>query len=189
MEQTLKQIRACKLCQSELPRPANPILQAHANSKILIAGQAPGAITDTKSLPFDDQSGNRLRSWLNVSKSEFYNQENFAIVPMGFCYPGKGASGDLPPKPICAATWREQLLSQLPHIKLTLILGKYAIKWHLQTQQSITTLAQQWQQQLQQGYMVLPHPSPRNNRWLSKNIWFEQEAIPQLQQHVLSCLK
>ena len=108
---------------------------------------------------------------------------------MGFCYPGKGKSGDLPPIPRCAETWRDRLLSQLPHIRLTLILGKYAIAWHLNSKDSITSLSQQWSKHLQDGYIVLPHPSPRNNRWLTKNPWFETHVVPTLQQQVAALLK
>ncbi|GHF93670.1 uracil-DNA glycosylase family protein [Thalassotalea marina] len=184
----LRQIRQCSLCQQNLPRAANPILQASNHSKILIAGQAPGAVTDEKNIPFDDLSGQRLRHWLGVTREQFYHADNFAILPMGFCFPGKGKNGDLPPLTLCAETWRKQLLNSMHNIELTLILGKYAIEWHLNTKESITVLTKQWQQQILQGYLVLPHPSPRNNRWLAKNTWFEQDVIPQLRLKVQSVL-
>ncbi|WP_448550066.1 uracil-DNA glycosylase family protein [Thalassotalea fusca] len=161
-----------------------PILQASFHSKILIAGQAPGIVTHEKGIPFDDKSGERLRGWLGVDRNQFYDAELFAIVPMAFCYPGKGNSGDLPPPAICAQTWRKKLLAQLPNIELTLILGKYAANWHLHTNSSISALASNWKQNLAGNYMVLPHPSPRNNRWLKNNIWFEQEAVPSLQKTI-----
>jgi uracil-DNA glycosylase len=123
-----------------------------------------------------------------VDEKQFYNPELFAIVPMGFCYPGKGKSGDLPPLPLCAKTWRTMLIHQLDHIQLTIILGKHAVKWHLNTNDSVTHLASQWQTLLTQQNLVLPHPSPRNNSWLKKNSWFEQDVIPQLQQRVKSLL-
>jgi len=166
-----------------------PILQGSYNSKILIAGQAPGIVTHEKGIPFDDKSGERLRGWLGVDRNQFYNAKLFAIVPMAFCYPGKGTSGDLPPPPICANTWREKLLSQLPNIELTLILGKYAAQWHLKSNASITVLAQDWQQHMKKQYVVLPHPSPRNNRWLKNNPWFEQQTIKALQDETTRILE
>lgn len=184
----VKQIKACALCQPNLPRSANPIIQVNQQSKILIVGQAPGAITDDKNIPFDDASGQRLRQWLEVSREQFYNAYNFAIVPMGFCYPGKGKNGDLPPLPLCAQTWRTPLLDTLKNIELTIILGKHAIEWHLETKAPITELARQWQDSLNNGYIVLPHPSPRNNRWLAKNSWFEQDVIPKLRLSIQSIL-
>ena len=177
----LKEIRKCQICRDTLPLPPKPILQASNSSKILIAGQAPGAVTHNKGIPFDDMSGDRLRKWLGVDRAQFYDPTLFAIIPMAFCYPGKGSSGDLPPPPICAQTWRSQLLQQLPHIALTLILGKYAVNWHLKTNAPISDLARNWQINLSEQFVVLPHPSPRNNRWLKNNSWFEKETIPALQ--------
>jgi len=188
MQNLLTQIKQCHLCENELPLSPNPILQASAKSKILIAGQAPGKVTHDKGKPFDDMSGERLRKWLGINTEEFYNDELFAIIPMGFCYPGKGKSGDLPPIKKCANTWRTLLLEQLNQLELTIIVGKYAIDWHLSSKESITKLAQQWEQQLKHKFIVLPHPSPRNNIWLKKNPWFEQEVIPVLQQRIKGIL-
>ena len=185
MQKLLNNIRACTLCKNSLPLDPKPILQANKFSKILIAGQAPGAITHEKGIPFDDKSGQRLREWLGVTKAQFYDPTLFAIIPMSFCYPGKGKSGDLPPISLCGQTWRTELLSQLNHIELTIVLGKHAIEWHLKTREPITTLSKNWQQSLTKKYIVLPHPSPRNNIWLKKNQWFEQNAIPPLQKHIL----
>jgi len=184
MQALLQKVRQCALCENELPLPPKPILQASCQSKILIVGQAPGAKTHDKGLPFDDKSGERLRAWLGVDKVQFYNPRNFAILPMGFCYPGKGKSGDLPPIPLCAQTWRKDLLAELRQIKLTIILGKYAINWHLQSTQPITELAQDWQRLLLSNQLVLPHPSPRNNIWLKRNSWFEETLVPILQSKV-----
>lgn len=204
-QQLFAEIQACNKCQDQLPLPAKPILQVNEKARILIAGQAPGAVTHDKGIPFDDKSGDRLRQWLNVSREQFYNPELFAIVPMGFCYPGKGKSGDLPPIPTCAQTWQQPLLDKLTNIELTIVLGQYAINWHLAEhlkiakiqagkekadkiqkakKPSITKLTQQWQQLLTQNIIVLPHPSPRNNIWLKRNPWFEQEVIPALQARV-----
>ncbi len=141
-----------------------------------------------KEIPFDDKSGDRLRGWLGVNKEQFYNPQLFAILPMGFCYPGKGKSGDLPPIPLCADTWRDNVLTSFTQVELTIILGKYAIEWHLHSKKPITNLAKQWQELLQENKLVLPHPSPRNNIWLKKNAWFEQEVIPVLQDKVKSIL-
>lgn len=194
-------ISQCQLCINQLPEAPNPILQCSTQSKILLAGQAPGIITHQKSRPFDDKSGERLRKWLGVETCQFYNPDLFAIVPMGFCYPGKGKSGDLPPIPLCAKTWRKPLLSQLSGIELTILMGKYAIDWHikaladnqenafsLKPYKNATEVIQDWQTLMQYKLIALPHPSPRNNMWLKKNPWFEQTLIPQLQQHVLSLI-
>ena len=181
MEDLLKQIRQCNLCKNNLPLEPIPIIQASSHSKILIVGQAPGIVTHNKGIPFDDKSGDRLRAWLGVTKTQFYNPALFAIIPMGFCYPGKGKSGDLPPIPLCAETWRVKLLAKLKNIELTIILGKYAIDWHLHSKAPITELAMQWRTLLASQQIVLPHPSPRNNIWLKKNQWFEKDVIPQLQ--------
>ncbi len=188
MQELLIQIRRCALCKQSLPFAPKPILQASPQSKILIVGQAPGVKTHEKGIPFDDLSGDRLRAWIGVDKNQFYQPNNFAIIPMGFCYPGRGKSGDLPPIPLCAETWREQLLAQLEQIELTIILGKYAINWHLHSSAPITKLAQQWQSLLSSKQVVLPHPSPRNNRWLKRNDWFEKDVIPTLRSKVRDVL-
>ncbi len=188
MQKLLAQIRQCTLCEQNLPFEPKPILQASADSKILIVGQAPGVKAHKKAMPFDDLSGDRLRNWLGVDKAQFYQANNFAIVPMGFCYPGRGKSGDLPPLPLCAATWREALLAKLTKVELTILLGRYAINWHLHSSAPITELAQQWQSLLQSKQLVLPHPSPRNNIWLKRNDWFETAVIPVLQTKVNNIL-
>lgn len=184
MQSLLTQIKQCRLCEQSLPFEPNPILQISGNSRILIVGQAPGANTQKKSIPFDDKSGDRLRRWLGVSKAQFYNDELFAILPMSFCYPGRGKSGDLPPLPRCAETWRELILAKLNSVELTIILGKYAIEWHLHSKAPITELASLWPNFLAKNQIVLPHPSPRNNIWLKKNQWFETKVIPQLQRRI-----
>ena len=184
----ISKIRQCQLCQDKLPLPAKPILQFSKHSRILIAGQAPGQKTHHKGIPFDDASGERLRAWLGVNRNQFYDDNLFAVVPMGFCYPGTGKSGDLPPTPLCAATWRKQIMAQMPAIELTVILGKYAIEWHLQSKATITKLSQNWQTSLLANHLVLPHPSPRNNLWLKRNPWFEHEVIPVLKNKVAAIL-
>ncbi|MCR8922349.1 uracil-DNA glycosylase family protein [Dasania sp. GY-MA-18] len=185
----LKDIRACSLCEPHLPCGARPVLQAHRSAKILIAGQAPGRKVHESGIPFDDASGDRLRDWLGVSRQQFYDPKLFAITPMGFCYPGTGQSGDLPPRPECAATWRQQLLAQLPNIELSLVLGRYAQAYHLSPQQkNLTATVQAWQVYWPQQ-LPLPHPSPRNNLWLRRNPWFEAEVLPALKQRVKHLLQ
>ncbi|MCF1428756.1 MAG: uracil-DNA glycosylase family protein [Shewanella sp.] len=190
----LADIRACTLCQHALPLPARPILQAGSGARILVAGQAPGSKTHDKGRPFDDASGERLRNWLGVDKETFYNPDCFAIVPMGFCYPGtfeKGGKkrGDKPPRPECCATWHPQLLPLLTNIELTLVLGQYAIDYHLAAagKLTVTRAVQSWQD-FWPDKMVLPHPSPRNNLWLKRHPKFEQTLLPLLQARVQQLL-
>jgi uracil-DNA glycosylase len=182
-----RQIESCTLC--DVPLGPKPIFQAHPAARLLIAGQAPGSKTHERGVPFDDASGDRLRQWLGVTREQFYNEEIVAVVPMGFCYPGTGTSGDLPPRPECADTWRERVLQALPNIELTVIIGRYAIDWHLPEYKasSVTQVAKDWRQQLP-AIIALPHPSPRNNRWLKQNPWFETDVIPVLRQHVARLL-
>ena len=163
------QVRGCTICAPHLPDGVRPVLQANSKAKILIAGQAPGRRVHASGIPFDDPSGDRLRDWMGVTPKQFYNSELFAIVPMGFCYPGTGKSGDLPPRPECAATWRALLLRQLPGIETSLVIGEYAHEYHFgKNNLTVTKLVENWQQYWP-GQIPLPHPSPRNNIWLKKN--------------------
>ena len=159
------------------------------SAKILIVGQAPGRRVHETGIPFDDPSGNRLREWMGIDKSVFYDESKIAIVPMGFCFPGTGKSGDLPPRPECAETWRKKLLNELPQISLTLVIGQYAQAWHLGqlVKQNLTETVKAWKE-FGPEIIPLPHPSPRNNIWLKKNPWFEQEVLPKLQAKVKSIL-
>lgn len=184
LDMLLAQIRACTIC-ADLPLGPKPLLQAGQTAKILIVGQAPGSKTHIKGRPFDDASGRRLRDWLGVTDSQFYDPANFAIVPMGFCFPGTGRGGDLPPRPECAPQWRQPLLDGLPEIKLTLVLGQYAMNWHLPSAkgQSLTKTVERWEE-FWPNLLPLPHPSPRNIRWFRNNPWFEQDVIPHLQKRV-----
>ena len=160
-------------------------MQFNPEAKVLIAGQAPGRITLEKGIPFDDPSGNRLRDWLGVSSTSFYDASHFAILPMAFCYPGTGKGGDLAPPSICSETWREDLLRQLPNIKLTLVIGQYALDWHLGStqQRTLTETVKNWQSYWPE-VLPMPHPSPRNNRWLKQNPWFAETVLPALKQRV-----
>ncbi|MEL6871051.1 MAG: uracil-DNA glycosylase family protein [Pseudomonadota bacterium] len=184
----IRQVRACTLCAETLVHGVRPVLQMHPQARILIAGQAPGARVHATGIPFDDASGRRLRDWMGVSEQRFYDERQIAILPMGLCYPGKGASGDLPPLPICAQTWRERLLAQMPAIGLTLVIGRYAQAWHLpEASQTLTETVRQWDSQVD-NLIPLPHPSPRNNIWLKRNPWFEARTIPALQRRIADLL-
>ena len=184
----LTDIRACTLCTAHLPLRPRPIVQAHGRARILIAGQAPGRKVHASGIPFDDVSGNRLRDWLGLSREVFYDPAQVAIVPIGFCYPGTGPSGDLPPRPECAQAWRAALLSHLKHIELTLVIGSYAQAYHLPNAGStVTEVVQAWRSTWPHT-VALPHPSPRNNRWLKHNPWFEAERVPELKTRVKEVL-
>jgi uracil-DNA glycosylase len=188
LEALLPRVRSCTLCADFLPKGPRPVVQASVQAPILIAGQAPGRKVHESGKPFDDASGDRLRDWLGVSRDEFYDPTKFAILPMGFCYPGTGANGDLPPRPECAPTWRTQLLRALPRLQFTLAIGQYAIRWHLPQQyKSVTAAAQDWSLYWP-GLLAMPHPSPRNNLWLRRNPWFEAEVVPRLQERVQQLL-
>jgi uracil-DNA glycosylase len=183
-------INNCNLCSEHLPLGPRPVVQAHPSARILIVGQAPGTAVHKTGIPFNDPSGDRLRRWLGVSKTIFYDEQQIALVPMGFCYPGRGNGGDLPPRPECAATWRKPLLSHLQQIELTIAVGRYAIDWHLQPSKTstLTDIVRTWQDYAPE-VVPLPHPSPRNTRWLQRNPWVEAEIVPYLQQRVKSALE
>ena len=186
IEQLLCEIRCCKVCAAQLPLGPRPIIRAEASAKILIVGQAPGTKVHASGIHWDDQSGKRLRSWLGVTPDVFYDESKFAIVPMGFCYPGKGKSGDLPPRPECAPLWHHQLLNLMPNIKLTILIGQYAQERYLfdRRKTTLTETVRSWREYIDLGYMPLVHPSPRNGIWLRKNPWFETEVVPHLKQMV-----
>ncbi|MEM7233286.1 MAG: uracil-DNA glycosylase family protein [Planctomycetota bacterium] len=185
----VRDIRDCRICVDHLKDGVRPVLQVDAKSRILIAGQAPGRRVHESGVPFDDPSGDRLRDWLGVDRETFYDPKCFAILPMGFCYPGTGRSGDLPPRPECAEAWRQQLLDRLPQLELSLVIGAYAQRWHLPDVASkrLTDVVRDWQS-YGPSVIPLPHPSPRNNIWLRKNPWFEDELLPVLRQRVSSLL-
>jgi len=183
----LESVRQCRLCEKSLPLGPRPVLQVSARARILIAGQAPGRRVHGTGVPFDDPSGDRLRAWLGISRDVFYDAEKIAILPMGFCYPGTGKSGDLPPRPECAVAWRHQLLQRLGQTRLTLVIGQYAQKWHLHTHKNLTETVRAWQD-YGPGVIPLPHPSPRNNIWLKKNPWFSESLLPRLRSAAFEAL-
>jgi uracil-DNA glycosylase len=182
------EVRACRICDDHLPLGARPIIQADPGARILIAGQAPGRRVHETGIPFNDPSGIRLRQWMGVDEHTFYDARQIALLPMGFCFPGSGRSGDLPPRPECAANWRQALLEQLPGIELTIAVGAYAINWHLPEEAgSLAEIVSRWRE-FEPALFPAPHPSPRNNRWLRNHTWFEEEAVPALQARVHRCL-
>ena len=185
------EIRACQLCKSDMQRAPNPILQVSETAKILIAGQAPGNLADLSGKPFTDPSGERLRAWLGIDETTFYDASKVAIVPMGFCFPGYDKNGgDIPPMKRCAPTWRAQLLSQMPNLRVTILVGGYAQKWHLgtRTEKTLTATVAKWRDFVSEGLFTMPHPSWRNNAWLKRNPWFGAELLPELRRHVQACL-
>jgi uracil-DNA glycosylase len=185
----LADIRSCTACAQHLPMGPRPVVQVHPSARILIAAQAPGRKVHETGIPFNDASGDRLRDWLGLSRDTFYNPKLVAIVPMGFCFPGTGRSGDLPPRPECAALWREQLLARLKHIRLKLIIGKYAQAYHLAGtgHASLSDAVKDWHT-MWPHTVALPHPSPRNNLWLKRHPWFEAELVPALKPIVQKAL-
>jgi uracil-DNA glycosylase len=157
----------------------------------MIIGQAPGRRAHESNTPWNDPSGDRLRMWLNLNREEFYDTRKIAITPMGFCYPGKGKSGDLPPPPLCAPTWHGRIRAALPNIELTLLIGQYAHAYYLGSRRKATLgeTVRAWREYVEEGFMPLVHPSPRNTLWLRKNPWFEQEIVPYLQARMVVLLK
>ena len=186
----LNEIKACRVCEASLPLGPRPVLVANASAKILIVGQAPGIRVHESGIAWDDQSGNRLRDWMGITTEDFYDETKVAIVPMGFCYPGTQNGGDLPPRKECAEHWHERLMAQLIDIKLTLVIGRYAQGYLLgqRNKTNLTKTVEAWKE-YRPKYIPLPHPSPRNHRWLKKNAWFVDEVIPYLRQRVRRVLR
>ena len=174
--------RQCTVCEKHLPLAPRPVFQGCAESRILIIGQAPGIKAHDSATPWNDASGDRLRYWMGVDRDAFYNERLFALIPMGFCYPGKGKSGDLPPRPECAPLWHERLFRQMK-VGTTLLIGQYAQNYYLKDKRTLTERVKDWRDYLP-DYYVLPHPSPRNNIWLKKNPWFEGEVIPAMRESI-----
>lgn len=189
MQELLSKIRQCTECKDNLPFGCRPVLEGSEESKILIIGQAPGKIVHNTGIPWNDASGKNLRAWMNVDSETFYNPEIMGIVPMGFCYPGTGKSGDLPPRKECAPLWHEALLAKMPKIELILLIGAYAQKYYLKKERkkNLTQTVQHFEEYLPL-YFPLPHPSPRNNIWQKKNPWFKEEVLPFLKERVSGLL-
>ena len=184
----LKDVRACRFCEVHLPLGPRPLVQASTRSRIVIIGQAPGKAAHESGKPWADRSGDRLRDWLGVDDETFYDETQVAIVPMGFCYPGTGERGDLPPRPECAATWHERLRRALGGVELVVLAGRYAIEHELGGRYGTLTEAVAAWPHLLPSKIALPHPSPRNNRWLARHDWFERETVPALRERVTAVL-
>ncbi|PZM13229.1 uracil-DNA glycosylase family protein [Rhizobium tubonense] len=194
-----RDISACRVCRDapargmeyRLPHEPRPVVVLSSRARILIAGQAPGLRVHQSGLPFDDASGDRLRQWLGVDRGMFYDAERFAMVPMGFCFPGYDAKGgDLPPRRECAPLWRQAAMAAMPQVELILTVGQYAQTWHLGSvrMSSMTETVAEWRRYLltnrSPAMLPLPHPSWRNSGWLKRNPWFEAELVPELQKRV-----
>ena len=179
-----KSARSCNLCAAELSHGVRPVFQVGERARVLVVGQAPGSKVHETGVPFDDPSGDRLRDWMGIDRETFYDERQVALLPMGFCYPGRGKSGDLPPIPRCAATWRQDFIDLLPNVRLTLVIGQYAQEWHLpQRAKTLTDTVRDWRR-YENSVIPLPHPSPRNNIWLKKNPWFSAELLPEVRRRV-----
>ena len=187
----LLRIRACRTCEAFLPLGPRPVVQAAPTARLLIVSQAPGRKVHETGIPFNDPSGDRLRDWLGIDKAIFYDAHQVAIVPMGFCFPGSGRSGDLPPRPECAPDWHPQVLPRLRQVRLTLAIGQYAQAGLLRDQRggTLTDTVRDWRDHLAHGILPLPHPSPRNRLWLARNPWFEAELVPELRSRVAAVLQ
>jgi uracil-DNA glycosylase len=185
----LKKVRDCTICEPHLPLGANPVLRASASARLLIVGQAPGTKVHASGVPWADASGNRLRDWLGMDSGMFYDERVVAIVPMAFCYPGRGNGGDLPPRRECASTWHPQLLPLLEKVELILLIGSYSQAAFLGAARraTLTETVRDARAYLPR-YMPLPHPSPRNQMWLRRNPWFDADIVPMVRAQVASAL-
>ena len=185
MNSLIKEIKQCEVCKENLPLGPRPVVAASESSSILIIGQAPGFKVHKTGIPWDDPSGERLRDWMGIDTNTFYDSSKIALVPMGFCYPGKGKSGDLPPRPECAPLWHQPLLNSMPDIQLTLLFGQYAQHYYLKerVKKTLTETVKHYEEYAPQ-YLPMPHPSPRNNIWLKKNPWFQQKLLPELKSRI-----
>ncbi len=181
LDALLAEARACRVCEAHLPLGPRPVLRASITARLLIVGQAPGTRVHATGLPFDDPSGDRLRQWLDVDRDTFYDESRIAIIPSGFCYPGKGRHGDLPPRPECAPLWHPRLRALMPGLELTLLVGAYAQAYYLADRRKATLAetVRAWRAYLPE-FLPTPHPSPRNKLWLKRNPWFEAEVVPEL---------
>ena len=183
------EVAACAVCAPHLPLGPRPVLQVGAGARLLIAGQAPGRVVHRRGVPFDDRTGDALRAWLGIDRATFYDPERVAILPLGFCYPGRGRGGDRPPRPECAPLWQARLLARMPAIRLTLLLGRHAQRHHLgaRCEPSLTRTVLAFRDYLP-SHFPLPHPSPRNRPWLHRHPWFEDDVLPALRTEVQRAL-
>ncbi|KAF0809438.1 hypothetical protein A167_01721 [Alcanivorax sp. S71-1-4] len=184
----LEEVRACRLCEDVLPLGPRPVIRAARSARILIIGQAPGTRVHATGIPWNDPSGDRLREWLAMDAETFYDERRIAIMPMGLCYPGRGRSGDLPPRPECAPTWHDRVRAELPALRLTLLIGQYAQRYYLPAWRGSLTENVRHYAAAPPGLFPLPHPSPRNRLWLRQRPWFEAEVVPALREAVREAL-
>jgi uracil-DNA glycosylase len=188
LAELLVEVRACTVCAASLPSGPRPIVQVGAGASVVIIGQAPGRRVHESGIPWDDPSGSTLRDWLGLTATEFYDDQIVALIPMGLCYPGSAASGDNPPRPECAPLWHDKLLAQVAKDRLEIIIGTYAQGRYIENRaKTLTDTVAQWQDHLPER-IVLPHPSPRNRHWLTKNPWFEAETLPMVKARVAQVL-
>jgi uracil-DNA glycosylase len=185
LEALLAAVRDCRTCEAHLPLGPRPVLRAGESARILIVGQAPGLRVHLTGIPWDDPSGDRLLGWMGVAADAFYDESRIAIIPMGFCYPGRGIGGDLAPRPECAALWLDHLLARLPRIELILLIGQHAQRHFLDSRRkaSLAETVKAWREYAPQ-YIPLPHPSPRNQPWFKRHPWFEQQLVPVLRARI-----
>lgn len=179
-----EKIKSCDYCTAFLPLGPHPVFRFSETSRILIIGQAPGTRVHETGIPWNDKSGDRLREWLQLDKNQFYDESKIAIMPMGFCYPGRLPNGgDAPPRPECAPLWHEKILKTMPDIEITLLVGLYAQKYYLKNkaQKTLTDTVKQWKD-YRPNFFPLPHPSWRNTAWIKKNPWFEKDLLPDLRE-------
>lgn len=190
LEDLLAEVRACKVCDAHLPLGAKPVVRINAQARILISGQAPGIKVHQTGLSWNDRSGDKLREWMGIGRDIFYNESLVAVLPKGFCYPGKGTRGDLPPRKECAELWFERLLAQMPNLQLILPIGIHAQEYFLnkKRKKTMALTVKAWEEYMP-AYMPLPHPSPRNIMWFRKNPWLEQDVIPALKEKVAGVLQ
>ena len=189
LDALLGAVRACRACEAHLPLGPRPVLQAHEMARILVVGQAPGLRVHETGIPWNDASGGRLRAWMGIDPLTFYDASRIAIVPMGYCYPGRGSGGDLPPRPECARLWLDHVLARLPRIELTLLIGAHAQRHFLgaRRQPTLAKTVADWTRYAPR-WLPLPHPSPRNQPWLARHPWFERELLPTLRARVVHIL-
>lgn len=191
LDQLEARIRACQLCRPEMSCAPKPVFAISETASVLVAGQAPGNLAMQSGRPFTDPSGVRLRDWMGVDEAVFYDASQIAILPMGFCFPGYDKhGGDRPPMKRCAETWRATLLGKMPNIQTIILVGAYAMRWHLgkRMKRNLTETVQNWQSYTSEGLFTLPHPSWRNNAWIRKHPWFETETLPALKSAISSAL-
>jgi uracil-DNA glycosylase len=190
LNQLLNEVRLCAVCSARLPLGPRPIVQVGPEARVLIIGQAPGSKVHASGVPWRDDSGDRLRGWMGIDDETFYDEKRVAIVPMGLCYPGAGASGDLPPRPECAPLWHERLLSLLPERRLTLLVGAHALAYYLtgHGKTNLTETVRGFRRHMPQ-FFPLPHPSWRSTIWMRKNPWFHSEALPALREAIAKAIR